>query len=141
MAIRLVAMMVVASVWATACGNSSPSLLPVPPRPSPVLLCGDLAAGDCEAALSAASSVALASNNGVVVRIELGRGVWCPTPGLLFAGTSCPAGGLPPPGGGHWIGHALVTFADSATQAYINIAKNGQAIRGELIALATPPPQ
>ncbi len=101
--------------------------------------CGDLAAADCPAAIAAALTVA-AGRNGAVVQVDLGRGVWCPTPGLLFANTTCPGGSLPPPEGGQWIGHALVTFSGSVAQAYINIAKNGQAVRGEFIALATPPP-
>jgi hypothetical protein len=59
---------------------------------------------------------------------------------MLFADSTCPAGSLPPPEGGAWIGHALVTFAGSPAQAYINIAKNGSAVRGAFIDVATPPP-
>jgi len=47
---------------------------------------------------------------------------------------------MPPPEGGQWIGHALITFVGSAQQAYINITQQGQTFRGDLIALATPPP-
>ena len=119
---------------AIACAAPSPSLAPTS------IICGDLAAVDCPDATSAALTAA-AGRNGVVVRIELGGGVWCPTPGLLFANTTCPGGALPPAEGGQWIGHALVTFAGSTAQAYINIAKNDQAVRGEFIALATPRPE
>jgi hypothetical protein len=107
--------------------------------PSPTVSCGDLAVTDCPAAAAAALTSA-ASRNGTPIRVDLGRGVWCPTPGLLFADTMCPGGSLPPPEGGQWIGHALVTFAGSPAQGYINIAKNGQTVRGEFITLATPPP-
>jgi hypothetical protein len=101
--------------------------------------CGDLAAVDCPAAASAVLVLA-SGRNGLATQGDLGRGVWCPTSGLLFANTICPGGAMPPPKGGQWIGHALVTFAGSPAQAYVNVAKNGQAIRGMFIALATPPP-
>ena len=71
---------------------------------------------------------------------KIGRGVWCPTPGLLFLNTSCPGGGLPPADGGQWIANGLVTFRDSPAQAYLNIARSGSVIKVKAIALATPPP-
>jgi len=107
--------------------------------------CGDLAPADCAFAANAALQAviglhALAGTRGVPIRVDLGRGVFCPTPGLLFENTTCPAGGMPPPEGGQWIGHALVTFAGSAAQGYLNIAKNGSSFYAALIAVATPPP-
>jgi hypothetical protein len=117
-----------------------PTATPTPTSvPGVLVRCGDLAATDCPAATSAALKLAAVGKD-PVIRVELGRGVWCPTPGLLFAKTSCPGGSLPPPEGGQWIGHALVTFSGTPAQAYINIAKNGQTVRGEIIALATQPP-
>lgn len=108
------------------------------PPPSPAVVCGDLSPKDCRAGASAALSAAQ-GRGGSPIRVELGRGVWCPTPGLLFVDTTCPGGGLPPAGGGQWIGHALITFGGSQAQAYINLAKNGEAITGAFVALATPP--
>lgn len=122
------------------------SLNAVTPSPAPVaspaVTCGDLAAADCAGASIAAltASTTFVGRTNPVIRVDLGRGVWCPTPGLLFADTTCPDAALPPPGGGQWIGHALVTFAGSPDQAYINIARNGAAVRGVVITLATPPP-
>ena len=92
---------------ATESPTSSPTVV-VPP----VLTCGDLAIADCLATESAILAQA-AGQYGRPTRVELGRGVWCPTPGLLFKDTTCPAGGMPPPDGGQWIGHGLVTFAGS----------------------------
>ena len=93
----------------------------------------------CSAATTAVL-LAVAGKNGTVLSIELDRGVFCPTPGLLFAGTTCPGGSLPPPEGGQWIGSALVTFAGSPAQAYLNVARDGGTYRGDLIALTTAPP-
>jgi hypothetical protein len=107
---------------------------------SPSLSCGEgLPVPDCAAAAGAALE-SLGVNDGVPTEIEIGRGVWCPTPGLLFLNTSCPGGGLPPADGGQWIANALVTFRDSPTQAYLNIARSGSVFKVKAIALATPPP-
>jgi hypothetical protein len=106
---------------------------------SPSLSCTELAIPDCAAAASATLE-SLTGDPGVPTMIEAGGGVWCPTPGLLFDKTSCPAGGLPPADGGQWIGHALVTFRDSWAQAYLNIARSGTVVHVKSIALATPPP-
>jgi hypothetical protein len=76
----------------------------------------------------------------VPIRVDLGRGVFCPTPGLLFVQTTCLAGAMPPTEGGQWIGNALVTFDGSAAQGYLNVAKDGSAFRATLIDIATPPP-
>jgi hypothetical protein len=124
---------------AASSATESPTSSPMVVVP-PVLTCGDLAIADCLAAESAILAQA-AGQYGRPTRVELGRGVWCPTPGLLFKDTTCPAGGMPPPDGGQWIGHGLVTFAGSPAQAYLNVAKNDQIIRGTLVALATPPPE
>jgi hypothetical protein len=97
-----------------------------------------MAVADCQAGASAALDAV--SRNPTAVRVDLDRGVYCPTPGLLFAVTGCPAGALPPPGGGEWIGHALVTFFGSTNQTYLNIAKNGQVVSAVQITSATPPP-
>jgi hypothetical protein len=107
---------------------------------SPSISCSDaLPIPDCAAAASAVLG-SLSGNDGVPTNIEIGTGVWCPTPGLLFENTSCPAGGMPPTDGGQWIGHALVTFRNSPAQAYLNIARSGTVVRAKSIALATPPP-
>jgi hypothetical protein len=115
--------------WWPADNASSPSLSCVDELPIP----------DCAAAASAVLE-SLTRNEGIPTTIEIGRGVWCPTPGLLFESTTCPAGGIPPTEGGQWIGHALVTFRDSPAQAYLNIARSGTVVRAKSIALATPPP-
>jgi hypothetical protein len=107
---------------------------------SPSLSCADgLPVPDCAVAASAALE-SLGVNDGVPTEIEVGRGVWCPTPGLLFLNTSCPGGSLPPADGGQWIANALVTFRDSPAQAYLNIARSGTVVRAKSIALAAPPP-
>jgi hypothetical protein len=107
---------------------------------SPSLSCVDeLPIPDCAAAASAVFD-SLSLNDGMPVAIEVGRGVWCPTPGLLFDNTGCPAGGLPPADGGDWIGHALVTFGNSPLQAYLNISRSGSVVQTTSVAHATPPP-
>jgi hypothetical protein len=106
---------------------------------SPTLTCAELAIPDCAAAARSVLE-SLTGDQGVPTMIEIGSGVWCPTPGLLFENTSCPAGGMPPTEGGQWIGHALVTFRDSPAQAYLNISRSGSVDRAKSIASATPPP-
>jgi hypothetical protein len=82
----------------------------------------------------------MAGTRGVPIRVDLGSGVFCPTPGLLFEDTTCPGGAIPPEEGGDWVGHALVTFQRTAAQGYLNIAKNGSTFRAALIDIATPAP-
>jgi hypothetical protein len=122
-----------------ACGGPGPSRSDTPSGTEDgAIRCGDIAPADCPAAAEAAVATSFA--RGAILRVDLGRGVWCPTPGLLFANTTCPGGGLPPTTGGQWIGHALISFANRADQAYVNLAKDPGGIHGTLIALATPPP-
>ena len=145
--LALVAALLLFSACATPAPTPSPTPIPTltptatapTPLPSPAISCGDLAAADCAAASTAV--LTLTASKGTAIRVELGGGVFCRNPALLFADTTCPAGAGPPAGGGRWIGHALVTFAGSAAQAYVNVAKNGQAFSGALIAVATPPPE
>jgi hypothetical protein len=149
MAMTRAAVLLLFAVFAvSACGSPSPSLTAsAAPTAvaSPQVECGDLAAADCapaaEAALHAVAGLhAIAGTRGVPIRVDLGRGVWCPTLGLLFENTMCPAGGMPPTEGGQWIGNALVTFDGSAAQGYLNIAKDGSTFRAAVIDIATPPP-
>jgi hypothetical protein len=113
---------------------------PVDNASSPGLTCADgITIPDCAAAASAVID-SLSVNDGGLIEIEVGRGVWCPTPGLLFENTSCPAGGMPPTEGGQWIGHALVTFGSSPAQEYVNISRSGSVVRATSIAHTTPPP-
>jgi len=74
------------------------------------------------------------------VRVELGSGIFCPDAAQLFLGGSCPGGALFPPGGGETIGSALVTFAGSTKQAYINLARDAIGVHAYLVAVASPPP-
>ena len=148
MAMRRAAVLLFAVFVVSACGSPSPSATSSTaptPVPSPKVECSELAAADCapvaEAALQTVAGLhALAGTRGVPIRVDLGRGVFCPTPGLLFEDTSCPGGSIPPKEGGQWIGHALVTFEGSAAQGYLNIAKDGSTFRAALIDIATPPP-
>jgi hypothetical protein len=107
--------------------------------PPPHLSCTDILDPDC-GAIEGAVLETLTADDGVAMDIDVGGGVWCPTPGLLFENTTCPGGALPPPEGGQWIGYALVTFADSEAQLYVNISRSGTVVRAKTIALATPPP-
>ena len=138
---RIVALLVCVAL-VVGCGNAPTRPESQPPsaaRSTPDVECGDIAPVDCADAARAALA-ATRTLPGVPIRVELGPGVYCPTPGLLFANTSRPGGGFPPPKGGRWIGHALVTFALSARQAYLNIADEPTGLRAELITTATPPP-
>jgi len=124
--------------------SASPSKPTQPPTPaaSPVVACGDMASADCQQAVQTvlATIATQAKTHGSVTRVDLGRGVFCPTPGLLFENTTCPAGSLPPPQGGQWIGHALVSFAGTPEQGYLNVGNNGATYFCALIDVATPPP-
>lgn len=121
-------------------GSSTPGAeSPSSPTVDPSIDCTDMVAADCEAAVAATLS-ALAGRGGTPTHVELGTGVWCPTPGMLFTKSTCPGGGLPPQDGGAWIGHARVRFAGSPEHAYLNIKRSGEAVGAHFIALATPPP-
>lgn len=127
-----------------ACSAPSPTVTPAmlvsrSPVPSPAISCGDLAAELCQPAASAALKL-LSSDRGIPIRVELGRGVFCPTPGLLFKNTTCPGGAIPPTSGGQWIGHALISLVGTPNQTYINVWRNGSTFDGLLIAVATAPP-
>ncbi len=128
-ALRLLAL----SATLASCAGPTPTTLAIE--------CGDWRQADCGVAGRAATD-AVRGQNGVPVRVEIGEGVYCPTPGLLFANTTCPAGGLPPFAGGEWIGHAQVTFDGSADRGYVNLARHvaGGALTGVLVAVATPSP-
>jgi hypothetical protein len=39
-----------------------------------------------------------------------------------------------------FIGHAVVTFAEGSSQAYMNVLKHGHEFRADFITLATPQP-
>jgi hypothetical protein len=105
------------------------------PVPVPTISCGDLGAADCSDAATAALRAAAA--HGTAIRVELGRGIYCGNPALLFGGTTCPQA---PEEAGRWVGHALVTFAESSAQAYLNIVKSGRRVPADFITLATPQP-
>lgn len=119
---------------------------PIPSAPAPVstsvpgvvVSCGDLPSDPCTAARQVI--LAAVAGKGSAIQIELGRGVFCPTPGLLFRDTTCPGGAIPPASGGQWIGHAVVTFAGSSAQAYLNLAEDDAGVHAVLIAIARPPP-
>jgi hypothetical protein len=137
---RIVSLLVCVTV-VVGCGSApatAESPTPSAARSTPDVGCGDIGAACADAARAAL--VATRRLPGVPIRVQLGRGVYCPTPGLLFANTSCPGGGLPPAAGGEWIGHALVTFALSPRQGYLNLADEPTGLRAVLIATATPPP-
>ncbi len=142
----LVAVLLIVAACATPSPTPSPTSTPTvsptrglapTPAPSPQVSCGDFPSGDCQAAAAAALTVA--GSHGTAIRIELGLGIYCPS-GPAFERTTCPAGVAPPAIGGVWIGHALVTFAGSSGQGFVNVAKEGETIRGMLTGLATPPP-
>jgi SecDF, P1 head subdomain len=138
--------------WITPCsGAGCPSLAPTPagsasPSPTPVasatVACGGLAAEDCPAAAQAALA-AVAGQAMTPTRVELGSGVFCPTPdfdGRPIPNTSCPSTVVAPPSGATWIGHAVVSFATSSDQAYIDLAKDPSGIKAVLVAIGPPPP-
>jgi hypothetical protein len=103
----------------------------------PTVDCGDLETAECEAAVAAAAREV--RDVGRITLIELGRGRICPLG--PFTTTTCPAGALPPADGGEWLGFAVVTFAGTTEQAYLNVAKDGMQVRGVMVALATPEPE
>ena len=124
--------------------NVSPTVVPTPtPDPSSQVSCGDFPTGDCEAAIAAVlmlnEELLVAGSHRTAIRIELGRGIYCPL-GPAFETTTCPAGAMPPAIGGVWIGHALVTYAGTSFQGFVDVAKDGQTIRGTITGVATPPP-
>jgi len=126
---------------ATPTASIAPTIAPSPtPTAAPAFSCGQLSAADCQGAVAAVLD-ALPPSGGMPERVELdGGGVYCPIPDLLFGQTTCPAGGLPPEGGGSWIGHALVSYVRTASQGYLNVWKNGSAYGALFIADSTPEP-
>jgi hypothetical protein len=140
---RAVIALVALALVVTACVSPSPSATQFPsPTPVPavtrrLVFCGDLGAGECADAAEAALATAALWPSSNPVRIDLGRGVFCANAELLLQATTCLQH---PREGERWIGHALVTFADSSAQAYMNIVQSGRRIGAEFIALATPRP-
>lgn len=134
-------LILVMAVIVAACG-SPPSRSGQPAesggRVGPVVDCGDIGSGNCEAAAQAALRVV--AGRGSVLRVELGGGVLCRIPDFLFEKTSCPGGPLGAPAGGSWIGHAVVTFWAQERRAYMDVARTGSAFTATLITFATPPP-
>lgn len=126
---------------ATPAASIAPTIAPNPtPTPAPAISCGQLSTADCQGAVAAVLD-ALPPSGGMPERVELdGPGVYCPSPDLLFGHTTCPAGGLPPEGGGSWIGHALVPYVGETWQGYLNLWKNGSAYGALFIADAAPEP-
>jgi hypothetical protein len=122
-------------------GPVMPTASPSPSAsPSPVVSCGNLTAADCLGAEGAAIKAVAAQtgSRGQVVSVELGSGLYCQEPGHLFDAAAC-AEPLPS-GGGSWIGHALLSFSDTASQGYLNIARSGTTYLAVLLAVASPPP-
>jgi SecDF, P1 head subdomain len=138
--------------WITPCSVAGcPSLAPTPtgsasPSPTPVasatVACGGLAAVDCPGAAQAALA-AVAGQAMTPIRVDLGSGVFCPTPDSLDAlvpNTSCPSDVVAPPSGTSWIGHAVVSFDGASDQAHIDLAKDPSGIKAVLVAIGPPPP-
>jgi len=112
---------------------------PPPPRSPPP---GYVGGNFCTIALPVVLA-ALAGQPGVPIMVVFDAGIYCPTPGLLFPGTSCPGGGIPPSPGGQSLGHALVSFAGTSVQAYLNLwgyPISGATVTAQLIAVASAPP-
>ena len=112
---------------------------PPPPRSPPP---GYVGGNFCTIALPVVLA-ALAGQPGVPILVVFDAGIYCPTPGLLFPGTSCPGGSIPPSPGGQSLGHALVSFAGTSMQAYLNLWAypiSGAAVTAQLIAVASAPP-
>jgi len=111
---------------------------PPPPLPPPPGYVGE---NFCTQALPVVLA-ALTAKGGVPTVVVFASGLYCPTPGALFRDSSCPGGGIPPTPGGQWLGHALVSFAGTATQAYLNLWAypiSGSTVTAQLIAIASPP--
>jgi hypothetical protein len=141
------AFMLVGAIVAAGCSSTTPSQSASSAIANPTSLqtvatpsvsCGDLITADCAGATNVA--LAAVSDYGTPAIVELQSGVFCPTQGLLFAGTTCPGGSLPPPEGGRWLGSALITFRGTTAQAYVNISLNSGVVGAHVIALASPPP-
>lgn len=110
-------------------GNTSDANLS--PEP-PTVLCNDVSQPTCDEMVHAALLMLPAGRQ--PVEVEVSTGAFCPTPGLLFAGTTCPGGML-----GNWAGSVLVSYAESAEQGYVNVSMTNSGFGATLIALASPP--
>jgi hypothetical protein len=134
--LRLGLVAVVLVLW--GCGAEVTSPLPVAsPSKGLDVSCGDFPPAGCEAATSAVMKSV--SQLAPVIRVELGRGILCPIPDLVQETTTCPRAGLDAPGGGTWVGHAIVTFWNQDRRAFLNVSQQGGAsFSVALITLAVP---
>lgn len=111
---------------------------PPPPSPSPGYVGGNFCTNAWPAVLAA-----LEGQGGVPTMVVFASGLYCPLPGMLFPGITCPGGGIPPSPGGQSLGHAVVSFAGTADQAYLNVWQDplsGLHMTAQLIGIASPPP-
>jgi hypothetical protein len=145
---RRVALLFAFCVAVSACagprpptGSPAPSETKTPgpppattPLPSLVIACGDLPAAECRDAARAALA-AVAGQSATPTRVELSSGLLCE--GFLFSDMPCRQA-VPP--GGQLIGGAVVSFAGSSSQGYMNLAKDASSVHALFTVIATPPP-
>jgi hypothetical protein len=84
---------------------------------------------------------AVAGHGGVPTTVVFDMGAYCPTPGSLRLETTCPGGAFPPSPGGQSLGHALVSFAGTGEQAYLNLWAypiSRTTVTAELIGITVP---
>jgi len=88
----------------------------------------------------AAVVTALAGQAGVPTTVVFDAGQYCRTADVAALPTACPGGGVEPSDVNQPAGRALVSFAGTPKQAYLNLFWHDTALTADLIAIVTPPP-
>ena len=124
-------------VLASGCGDSLTTGQPsAPPSAGLSVSCGDFPSGGCDAASEAV--VKAVAGLAPVVKVELGRGILCPIPDLVQETTTCPRANLDAPGGGTWVGHAVVAFWNQDRRGFLNVSQLDTSFSAVLITVALP---
>ena len=93
----------------------------------------------CDRAYTAVVA-ALGGQGGVPTTVVFDVGQYCLTSDPLALPTACPGGGVLPSDVEQPAGHALVSFAGTPEQAYLNLWWSGPTLTADLMAIAAPPP-
>jgi len=106
-----------------------------PPLRSPVA--GASFGAFCDKAYAAVVTT-LAGQGGVPTTVVFDAGQYCLNSDSFALPTACPGGGVEPSDVDQPAGHALVSFAGTRSQAYLDLWLDGTTVTADLVAIAAP---
>ncbi|HTS14879.1 MAG TPA: hypothetical protein VMH24_04370 [Candidatus Sulfotelmatobacter sp.] len=130
--VALAAVAILLGVYLAA-GGGVPALTP---SATPSVACGFANPADCQAALGP-TLAAVPTIGHPVTTVTFATGQLCQVPSLVFSGAFCPS--YLPPGTTRAVGNAVVAFAATTDEAFLNVFVGAQGIVVDFITVATPP--